>query len=759
MAEEEPTVLDYIKSKLRFWEAPAAPTAAEQLEAGATPEVEQLPPVEEAAPLEVTPPPPPPRPARPFPWRTLLAFGLGLLAQLTLEPHREWIAGLVIYALAFGWLVVANWKGEWRPALAPEVHVATQRLSIRWSFLMLGLVFSGITYIAFGSYLFTKFNVIVWALALGSLCWAFWAYTPGGLRQLWERVWGWIKHPHLSLGPWAFLLIVVALVAIYFRVRLINEVPSQMNSDHAEKLLDVWDVLHGYTRVFFPRNTGREAFQFHLIAATIMIFKTGFSFLSMKIGAIAGGLLTLPYIYLIGKEIGNRWVGMWAALYAGIAYWPNVFSRLALRFTFYPFFAAPALFFLIRGLRRQNRNDFILAGLLLGLGLHSYTPIRILPLVVVVGVGLYMLHQFNAPAKDKNLAPGEQPRATFFRLQTQTIYGLAIVTVLAVAGFIPLLRYIASPVNREIFFYRSLTRVGTIEQPLSGPAWKIFISNTWNAMRMFGWDGGDVWTVSIPHRPALDTITAVLFYLGMGLLLLRYIRKRNWIDLFLPLSVPMLMLPSILSLAFPNENPVLSRVSGAIIPVFVIVGIALDSLLSTIIGAGEGEGGRVRQQSWRNHSPLNRPYRSRSYGIYLAVGLGAVLFLLAANANYDLVFNQYRKEYDLSAWNTSEMGAVYHDFATSIGTRDTFWLVGYPYWVDSRLISIIAGYPDHDCAILPPNLASTSADKRAKLFLLHPEDSASLTTLQQLYPQGTLQEYQSKYATKNFLMFFVPPSQ
>jgi hypothetical protein len=149
----------------------------------------------------------------------------------------------------------------------------------------------------------------------------------------------------------------------------------------------------------------------------------------------------------------------------------------------------------------------------------------------------------------------------------------------------------------------------------------------------------------------------------------------------------------------------------------------------------------------------------RAYGVTVAAGMGIGLFLLAANANYDLVFNQYRKGYELSSWNSSEMGAVYHEFATTIGTRDTFWLVGYPHWVDSRLISIIAGYPDHDCAIMPEHLADTLPESRAKLFVLHTIDTASLETLKQLYPQGSTQEYQSKYETKNFLMFFVPPSQ
>jgi hypothetical protein len=74
-------------------------------------------------------------------------------------------------------------------------------------------------------------------------------------------------------------------------------------------------------------------------------------------------------------------------------------------------------------------------------------------------------------------------------------------------------------------------------------------------------------------------------------------------------------------------------------------------------------------------------------------------------------------------------------------------------------VSIVAGYPDRDCAIAPDQLEATRAETRVKLFVLNPQDTVSLGVLQQLYPTGTAQIYHSQYATKDFIMFFVPPSQ
>jgi asparagine N-glycosylation enzyme membrane subunit Stt3 len=122
------------------------------------------------------------------------------------------------------------------------------------------------------------------------------------------------------------------------------------------------------------------------------VLGTGVSFLTLKLGTAVLGWLTLPFVYLFAREFGGRRVALAAVFLAGIAFWPNLLGRTGLRFTLYPFFAAPALFFLVRGLREQRRNDFLLAGLCTGLSLYGYSPARILPFVLIGGVLVYLTH-------------------------------------------------------------------------------------------------------------------------------------------------------------------------------------------------------------------------------------------------------------------------------------------------------------------------------------------------------------------------------
>ncbi|PJF23823.1 MAG: hypothetical protein CUN53_20940, partial [Phototrophicales bacterium] len=116
------------------------------------------------------------------------------------------------------------------------------------------------------------------------------------------------------------------------------------------------------------------------------------------------------------------------------------------------------------------------------------------------------------------------------------------------------------------------------------PLYKVFFDNTFKSLIMFQYDNGGIWVHSIPGRPALDFVSAALYTLGCAFLLVRYLVKRDWLDLFFLLSIPLLMMPSILSLAFPGENPSLNRSGAAAVVVFVIAAQMLDGLYTGLRG-------------------------------------------------------------------------------------------------------------------------------------------------------------------------------
>jgi hypothetical protein len=377
-------------------------------------------------------------------------------------------------------------------------------------------------------------------------------------------------------------------------------------------------------------------------------------------------------------------------------------------------FAAPTLYYLIRGIRQKKRNDFIYSGIALGFGLHGYSSTRFLPVVVVFAVVLYLLHK----------------QSNGFR--NQTINAFITLVLASFIIFLPLFKY--TFVNPEIVGYRMMTRLTSKESEITQPVGEIFLKNLWNAETMFFYSNGGAWVHSIPNRPALDMVSAGLYLLGSMIVLIQYLKHRNWEDIFILLAVPLLMMPSILSFAFPEENPSLNRTGGAIIPVFILVAIGFE---------------RVFYSVWR--FAKHKRYKL----LYSVFGIG--LFLISASINYDLVFNQFDKQFMAGAWNTSQIGSIIKGYSNSIGNADHAYVVPSPHWVDTRLVGINAGYPTKDYALWPEQFNQLNIDEDGKLVIFKPDNQEALDLLQTMFPNGILYNYDSGFVGKDFYIYQIPP--
>lgn len=715
---EEPSVLDYVKSLFRFGKGERIQIPDFAAEA-------------DSSPLEASSPAQPPassdastwlsasQPDSPFPWRSLLAVFFAFTGQFFFEPPAATkMLGYALYVAALGLLGWAIYRKEWTIYSYQPDAEGTDPLTFRPVQFIISVLLGLWAFSLFDDDLFTNFNVFIWILAIFFFLWAFWIQPPT-LASLFNRFAHWLKRDSwtFNVSRWTLLLIAATALALFFRFTQTTQVPPEPFSDHAEKILDVFDVSQGQTRIFFPRNTGREAFQMYWTLLILKIFGTGFSFLSLKLGTAFLGFFTLPFIYLLGKEIGGKRVALIAFVLAGIAYWPNVISRVGLRFPLYPLFVAPMLFYLLRGFRTRNRNDILLSGIFLGLGLHGYSPYRIVPFVVVAIFTLYWIHPQSKGARK------------------ELLIWLALLGLTSLFVFLPLLRYWTE--NPEMFGSRAMTRLTSSETQITSPVWQIFLSNVWNGLKMFNFDDGEIWVHSVVHRPALDVITAALFILGVTLALIRYLRNHHWLDLFLLVSIPLLQLPSTLSIAFPGENPSLNRTGGAYIPVFILAALALDGLLTSF--------GRGKMR------------------VIFASVLAVALVYVSAAQNYDLVFNQYYTSFRDGSWNTSDIGRVINGFKQISGTTETAWVVPFPYWVDTRLTSIWVGDTYRDMAMWRENIPSTVQYEGPKLFIVKADlenpagnDQESLDVLESLYPNGTLRLFDSDIPGHDFWIFFVP---
>ena len=230
----------------------------------------------------------------------------------------------------------------------------------------------------------------------------------------------------------------------------------------------------------------------------------------------------------------------------------------------------------------------------------------------------------------------------------------------------------------------------------------------------------------------LDFYAAGIFILGLIILLVRNQEKWHWLDVALLTWIPLLLLPSVMSITFPDENPALNRAGGVMVPAVILIGIALENL----------------------HINL----KSRFPEMWGKIISWAVVFLILVGTainNAQLVFTDYYQLFKASAWNTTEIGYVINQFSETYGDSDHAWVIPYEHWVDTRLVGINAIGRAEDFALWQSDIQLTADVPPPKLYIYHKDDQDTLNILREQYPDGINTSYPSESEGRDFMMYFV----
>lgn len=646
-----------------------------------------------------------------------LGAGLGLaLTTLALYLMRDQTltiggVGALIAGLAL-WLV-ALWATPPDAESLPQLSAPARRM--RWLFVAFAAGFSLLTWQLTTAGVYTLANVTTWLLAIVAWWWAWWPETNPSERIVRAARW------------WLPLVILAGIVVVgaFFRFYRLNDVPRDPTSDHAEKLLDIYDLTLGQRPIFFPRNTGREPGQFYITFGLMRLFGLPLQFETLKLGTALIGVLAIPAVFLFAREVGGTRVGLIAAALFAISKWVVNTARMGLRFPYAPLPTALVLWLLWRYLRRGDRRDALWCGIVLGLGLHGYISFRIVPLVVPVVLGVAFVVD-------------PRWRRDWRRL---TIDG-GLIALTALIVVLPLAHYALQ--HPDQVWYRVATRAADSERTLGtiGELGGIFLRNNWNALLAFTWRGDETIVNAVQFDPFLDIVTGAALLAGVLIVGYQTMVRRAPRSIPLLIATPVLMLPSTLSLAFPNENPSANRI-GTVAPViFTIAALAVAYLI---------------EQIWRRDQPLRFARRAIWRGVMLVgviVGGG-----LATQQNFVRYFRDYDRQYRSFVPNTHEIAdnVRRQQAARNIQLADTY-VLAYPYWLDGRNLALELGdlswQRDHDLpgeAELPEQ-----TNGQAMLFVLNVEDVQRETELTERFPDGQYLAVTATPPGRDFALFVVP---
>lgn len=652
-------------------------------------------------------------------------------------------------------------------------------------------------------------GIELWRLALVLfglvLCLLVWVGTVGNQFStptfyLWIAsmgVWGLVFAPrHWRIGQWAqgwwsrvraldwrqvrqivLALALIVVVAAFLRLDGLNGNPSdgtanppEMTSDHVEKLLDAQRVKEGARNIFFANNGGREALHMYVLALFSELPGMGINHETLKTLAVWESLLSLPIFFWLGYEVmgerQRRWgvlVGLLLALLFAVSYWHLTVTRLALRIVMMPAVSALLLIYLVRAMRRNERADFIKAGLILGLSFYTYQASRMLPVVVVVGLALAFLWQWRTATQRVRLL----------------MNGVVLVSVSFVA-FIPLFHY--SLENPDQFWRRTagrllgddvveerlpdgriIERIATLEERLEAfnGNLPVLMNNLRNVLLMFNWKGDVGWINGVPNYPVLDSVTASLFIVGLaawGAYVGRHWGRRQGRDvvlLFLPIAGFIMLLPSALAIAFPLENPSFTRTSGAMPMVLLLCALPLALIVQRLKDT-------IQHGRWW------------AWGVVVLVGASAY------GMNSSLYAGEFYRAYVGSSLPYSEAGRILRGFAESDGAFGNAYMIAYPYWWDHRALGLAAGiegvFPNGVYDFDASDRLTRAVDyvphfmrdafqrtdrfkylpERDLLFFYAREDTETSLQLRQWFPLGRELEYPSYQPNDQFMLYRAP---
>ncbi len=187
-----------------------------------------------------------------------------------------------------------------------------------------------------------------------------------------------------------FLFIILAL-AVFFRTYQLTTVPPGLYPDEAMNGNNALESIHtNQYKIFYPENNGREGLFMSIQAQSIKIF--GNEPWALRLVSAIFGILTVLGLYLLTKELfqtclpagKEESVALLASFFLAVSFWHINFSRIGFRAIMAPLFLVWSLYFLFVAIRREKSAPIgLLAGLIFGLGLHSYISFRTAPLILI----------------------------------------------------------------------------------------------------------------------------------------------------------------------------------------------------------------------------------------------------------------------------------------------------------------------------------------------------------------------------------------
>ena len=304
------------------------------------------------------------------------------------------------------------------------------------------------------------------------------------------------------------VLILVMAIAVGFRLYGLSWAPPGLYPDEAMNGNNALTALRtGDYKIFYPENNGREGLFINLQAASISLF--GNTPFALRVVSALVGILTVLGVYLLTRRMFDDWrIAAIAAFLMATGFWHVNFSRIGFRAIMAPLFAVWGFYYIYKGIETHRLWDWALAGLLFGLGFHTYIAFRVMPAAIALTLCAFWLSLHAVFSHGK-----------YHHARHQMLGGAALMVGVMILALLPMASYFYA--NPQDFAGRTAkVAVWASENPVRDLG-----LNVAKTLGMFFFHGDTNWRHNIAGQPVLFWPIAAFFAIGLLRTIWRFFRS------------------------------------------------------------------------------------------------------------------------------------------------------------------------------------------------------------------------------------------
>lgn len=511
------------------------------------------------------------------------------------------------------------------------------------------------------------------------------------------------------------LFLAIMAVAVFFRVWMLDQLPSGCYRDEGENGNEAINIMNGIelegtaTPVYIERLTQQAAMYNYFIAVIFKIF--GIGVVQIRAASVVFGVLCVPAVYFLVRHLFGVRLAVIGAFLLAVTRWHINFSRIGFVGIVSVFFVAVCLYFAYRVYRKRGVIDFVMLGATTALSLYSYIAARFIP----VGLFIFMAYVFVTE------------RSFFKNYKKQMMAGIIAFLIV----FAPLGLYVAQHpqnfMNRaskvSIFNKDTLKVIGGRYLAKDGQpkSWiSLYAENTINTILMFNYRGDGNSRHNYQGKPMLDFVSGMLFVLGFGYVLYHFRKPRYFLLLVMFGS---LVQPGLLTIESPQALRTVTLVP--LIIIFIVI------FLQKLYEAALAQYGKA--------------------SLKVLTGVLAALMLFVAADNYTQYFEKYRD--NPGSW--ADFSVEEYSMAKYIHDLGPDWTaIVQPDWIDSYTFHFgTYPYQNYERFELSEWVPIKSKIRKNFTYVIGSEYLPLVPLLRQIYPNGKYGEFRHKF-NQQLLFYF-----